>query len=37
MISKLISEICRDKHEFEKTTGDYNKALKKSGFSEKIK
>ena len=37
MISKLISEICCDKHEFEKAKGNYNKALEKTGFSEKIK
>ena len=37
MISKSISEISCDKHEFEKAKGDYNKALEKSGFSEKIK
>ena len=37
MISKLISEICCDKLEFEKAKGDYNKALEKSGFREKIK
>ena len=37
MIGKRISEISYDEHEFEKAKGDYNKALKKSGFSEKIK
>ena len=37
IVGKLISEISCDKHEFEKAKGDYNKALKKSGFSEKIK
>ena len=33
MISKLVSEICCDKHEFEKAKGDYNKALENCGFS----
>ena len=33
MIGKCISEISCDEHEFEKTKGDYNKALEKSGFS----
>ena len=37
MIGKCISEISCDKHEFEKAKGDYNKALEKSGISEKIK
>ena len=36
-ISKAISEISCDEHKFEKVKGDYNKALEKSGFSEKIK
>ena len=37
MIGKRISEISYDIHEFEKAKGDYNKALEKNGFSEKIK
>ena len=37
MIGKRISEISCDEHEFEKAKEDYNKALEKSGFSEKIK
>ena len=37
MIGKRISEISCDELEFEKAKGDYNKALEKSGFSEKIK
>ena len=37
MIGKRISEISCDEHQFEKAKGDYNKALEKSGFSEKIK
>ena len=37
MIGKRISKIPCHKHEFEKAKGDYNKAFKKSGFSEKIK
>ena len=37
MVGKRISEISCDEHEFEKAKGDCNKALKKSGFSEKIK
>ena len=37
MIGKAISEISCDEHKFEKVKGDYNKALEKSGFSEKIK
>ena len=36
MIGKYISEISCDEHEFVKAKGDYNKALEKSGFSEKI-
>ena len=36
MIGKYISEISCDEHEFEKAKGDFNKALEKSGFSEKI-
>ena len=37
MIDKRISEISCVEHEFEKGKRDYNKALEKSGFSEKIK
>ena len=37
MIGKRICEISCDKHEFEKAKGNYNKALEKSGFSEKVK
>ena len=37
MIGKHISEIPCDVQEFEKAKGDYNKALEKSNFSEKIK
>ena len=36
MIEKRISEISCDKEEFEKAKHDYNKALGKSGFKEKI-
>ena len=37
MIGKRILEISCDEHEFEKAKGNYNKALEKSGFNEKIK
>ena len=37
MSDKRISEISCEEHEFEKAKGDYNKALGKSGFSDKIK
>ena len=37
MISKRNSEISCDEHKFEKAKGDFNKALEKTGFSEKIK
>ena len=36
MIGKRISETSCDEHEFEKVKGYYDKALKKSGFNEKI-
>ena len=36
MIGKRISEISCEEHEFEKAKVHYNKALEKSGFSEKI-
>ena len=36
MIEKRISEISCDKDEFDKAKHDYNKALEKSGFKEKI-
>ena len=36
-LGKRISEISCNEHEFEKAKGDYNKALEKSGFSEKVK
>ena len=36
MIEKRISEISCDKEEFDKAKNDYNKALEKSGFSQKI-
>ena len=36
MIEKRISEISCDKEEFDKAKHDYNKALEKSGFKEKI-
>ena len=37
MIGKHISQISCDEQEFEKAKGDYDKALEKSNFSEKIK
>ena len=37
MVGKCLSEIFCEEHEFEKARGDYDKALKKSFFSEKIK
>ena len=37
MIGNRISDMSCGEHEFEKAKGDYNKALEKSGFSEKIK
>ena len=36
MIEKRVSEISCDKEEFDKAKHDYNKALEKSGFKEKI-
>ena len=36
MTEKRISEISCDKEEFDKAKHDYNKALEKSGFKEKI-
>ena len=36
MIGKPIPEISCEEHEFEKAKGDYNTALEKSDFSEKI-
>ena len=37
MIGKHISQISCDEQELEKAKGDYDKALEKSNFSEKIK
>ena len=37
MIGERISEISCDEQVFEEAKGNYNKALEKSGFSEKIK
>ena len=37
MISKGISEISCDKHEFEKAKDVYNEALEKSGYNQKLK
>ena len=37
MIGKRISEISCDEHEFGEAKGEYDKALEKSGFSEKNK
>ena len=37
MISKRVSDISCDSDHFNKTTPDYNTALKKSGYNENIK